>query len=697
MSFVPGSSGVPVEGHAAKVIINGTDVTYLLPSGVPDPTKANPLSVPTQVLNWSSAEPFADRTATIRFPTISPFVTLGTGNYSWLTDFALVDIVLVYPDNSTFTVFEGMYMSEETFHDQTSQALTISCAGAIYELDLRRIPPGYPVQGNVLDLPVVLHAILAWLWWGAGLHFSVGAAPGATGIEYPDTVINGHFQPYVTGWIAEQLSRCTTSDGQDQYTIGLDRSRVAQVRLKDQTTVHWSITLGTPGLTVDVSRDFSMAPNVIWGEGESPTGCSWRNNKYPNRTHEADQPWPGGADITIGEDSARVETYKQRLHDAGWEVTWGESEEPVTEYDANDAQQTQAFQITTGLPATGDVDQDTWDAAFFNGPDPTGIYALARVEPLVRDPATQVELYDIYGTFIGPNPDYDADVIQVHHYVNFGQVGKAQGVIAANAMLARDQEPGYLGRITLNADPEEGSRFEIRAGDNIKLRDFRGTNHTTGTLFHISEVTVDYQSGQVSLSVDTKARDLLTLSAIWERERNVTAISRDPRDLKNRPVSTLPSDRPNWDCESGSGVIPKTTLTAGAWTVFRVAIGGTGNIQGVLAQTAIPAAFSLVLFDRLITPQELDSVEDGNPTHENYFSAENWDENSGLINGWGEGTQMAGYYPGKQSLGDPKTGKLFEYVASYFEPKTPPWIWVAIWCDTSTTIYGQLYPGLQKS
>jgi hypothetical protein len=384
------------------------------------------------------------------------------------------------------------------------------------------------------------------------------------------------------------------------------------------------------------------------------------------------------------------------MHDAGWQVTWGTSGEPITEFDANDATQVEAFQITANLPATGDVDQATWDAIFFNGPDPTGFHALARVDPVASVFETQTELFDIYGTFIGPNPEYDPSIVKVAHYINFGRVGKAQGVIAANAILERDKEAGYLGRIMLNVDPEEGSRFKIRAGENILLKEFRGSGQP-GVLFHIAEVSTSYQSGQVSLSVDTKARDLLTLSAIWEREHSTTTVARDPRNHKNRPVALAPSDAPSWDCESGSGVIPKTTLTANAWTVFRVAVGGTGNIQQVLAVTGVPARFSLTIFDRLITTQELDAVGSGDPTDDDYYSAEHWDEHSGLVNAWGMGQQMAGYYPGKQTSGDPVTGKLFEAVATYFEPKSPPWVWVAIWCDTSTYIYGQLYPGLQKN
>jgi hypothetical protein len=124
----------------------------------------------------------------------------------------------------------------------------------------------------------------------------------------------------------------------------------------------------------------------------------------------------------------------------------------------------------------------------------------------------------------------------------------------ALAQLTRMADPGYTGTITMQVDPMRGpkpfNKFLIQAGQTILLRNFRGTD----VLFHITQVEIAPEENSVTVTVDTKYRDALTVGEVRARTRD----SLNPINLlKPGSVQLTVNDlvKP-WDSAHGSGIIP---------------------------------------------------------------------------------------------------------------------------------------------
>ena len=77
--------------------------------------------------------------------------------------------------------------------------------------------------------------------------------------------------------------------------------------------------------------------------------------------------------------------------------------------------------------------------------------------------------------------------MRVEAYCGMGAgITFAQAKNRAMAQVNRDYAASWAGTIVLTSDPHEGSRFEVRAGDNITLNYFHGAS----VVFHINQVDV---------------------------------------------------------------------------------------------------------------------------------------------------------------------------------------------------------------
>lgn len=316
--------------------------------------------------------------------------------------------------------------------------------------------------------------------------------------------------------------------------------------------------------------------------------------------------------------------------------------------------------------------------------------------PLAVDPAVEPYRYATDGTVIGSNPSYVSGKMRVEHYENMGDgVAKAEGVNSAHSELMRDMDPGYFGSITLTADPEEGSRFEIQAGQNILLRGHYGQDR----LLHIAQARVQPNSDppSVELQVDEKARDLLTLQAIHARDRETS----DPvrRRKPTRRNSRSIEDRiAVFDCEQGAGQFTTGILPAGQWTVIRIPVAEEGSIVRTEIVASVAAEFSAGIWDREITPAAIAAVMPEGPLDDVSTPSgdpwDEWSEESGLIIAWGGPGRAAGYDPYQASDSTAATGKLVDNAQWYYSLPTPPWIWLAIWPTAPAAFSGRMLPGI---
>lgn len=468
-----------------------------------------------------------------------------------------------------------------------------------------------------------------------------------------------------------------------QWTIMKNDGRQPILKIKDTWTNHWTVTLGTIGVEHDLTRDLVMAPNAYYGEGIDPEGCIWRNSKYPGYQPEA-VPVFSGVTLTVGSTHADVRKFQQQMYDSGW--TEFEVSGTFTQRDAN---LTRRYQAERGLSATGTVNAQTWAAAFQVG-IAAGDLKSAYVSTIAARSEVLQFLTNPKGDLVGENPDFNRGIPRVETYDNYGsRVTKYEGEVSAAARLRRDYPANYVGTVTLTIDPEEGSRFEMKAGQNITLKAHRGANR----MFHIARVHVQWDAGTVQLELDTAGRDYLTLAQFRDRWREVSDPSGRPQRIYRNSKAT--EDRKVvWDCESGAGIIPRHAINAGLWNVLRIPCGENGNVVSTDFTVETPARFSVGVFDRPVTHSMLSAVG-SSPLNEGYWDDDFWND-WGLIMAYGGEGQAGGFWPGLESNGDPLTGRMIDDASWHFEAITPPWLWLALWVESPSTNYisGRLRPGV---
>jgi hypothetical protein len=201
---------------------------------------------------------------------------------------------------------------------------------------------------------------------------------------------------------------------------------------------------------------------------------------------------------------------------------------------------------------------------------------------------------------------------------------------------------------------------------------------------------------------------MTTLAAIKSRNKNTLDPAR--RGPQNRSSRITKDAVVPWDAEAGGGKVPLHNLQGGFWTVVRIPAGQIGNIvttryicsSALTSFSQIDTAFKsenvlsgarefcIAVFNRPITSNFLWNLV-GDPLN----TARVWTtkaatlEKAGLLQAYGASDQPAGHWPGAGSEGDPLTGKLFDGSSWEWESKSPPYLWVAEYCNESTRIAGQ--------
>lgn len=166
-------------------------------------------------------------------------------------------------------------------------------------------------------------------------------------------------------------------------------------------------------------------------------------------------------------------------------------------------------------------------------------------------------------------PSFDPSVMRRETYVQFDSgLTASQATALALSQLQRSAHPGYTGSVTLKLDPACNgvtlSRFLIQPGMTLNLHGFKGA--VNGLLLHIGQVQVSVADNSVELTVDSKFRDLLTISQVQARTRDALTTL---RALKPGSFSPVIQDlRKPWSYAAGSGVIPSSPVDANATALF---------------------------------------------------------------------------------------------------------------------------------
>lgn len=567
----------------------------------------------------------------------------------------------------------------------------------------------------------------------------------------------------VLEYVQDTLGQCTTIDGASQWTLSCDNSTskpTPSLALKDVQTIDWTVDAGVPGVdTSGLTDDVSSNYNVMYGSGTTaaglttpfnldlfgvasgfdPGGQVWKNSAYPGLTWTGSSPQPlqpfpfssPSATMTIGTTNAATSTGD------GVSILQSRIGTPVTgTYNSTDAAEVSSIQTADGLTVDGVVGAQTWVAIWATA---TG---GAVVLPLYLWEQSQIssgpfngyyqspvdpDLWDAYGDrLVGYNvvgnphysgANYDPSILRVEGYIGMGAgITLAEAKNRAKALVNRDFAGSWAGTIILTTDPHEGSRFEIRAGDNVMLNYLHGATTTIGLttypglLFHVNQVDVAFDNTpsmttgvptdqpplSVTLTVDTAARDSITSKAYVS---HTPGSSGDPvrrADVLKRKSRLTNDTVVQFDAAAGAGIIPLHPIRAGKWTALQIPFAQVGQISRVSYVTTDAASeFYLAVFNKKTTPLDMITIlgSGGDPTQSQIWQTQAAPLiNAGCIVSWGgddgSGLQPCGYWPLTEQQGGSLTGQFMDSGNWNYHSADPPWLWVLEYSPDSCNIQG---------
>lgn len=653
------------------LLIDGVDVTYFRGSR-------------TQVISDEAQEPFGDARLTVEFPQITTLDDTTDPGLSWMRADAAVHYVMQHwdsgggPTGIVTTLFHGRLVSDDSGNDATSAKKSWDAQGTLWQA------ASFDHQARPLLEPVDIGSLIP------------STLNGVTSRRYPKlpnvtTGIVTRQRGNTTGdkelsYVQALLATAWTNTG-GQWTVGKKPGTVCsyQVRLKKTAPV-WTITNGQRGVAVALSADSTQGRNVIYGRGQRSDGGVWMNKRFPDAGHTSPAyPFTSpGTVMSIGTTDAMtstgdgVTTWQKRARALGFHVAVNGI------FDADASAVARELQRQYGILVDGVVGPQTWAETFdvgARGADPDSWVRL----PLAADPRTQPVLYRANGSVIGPNPAYDPTVTIVSDDIDFGtDVTRDIGTTSAQQIVDRETPPGLSGTIVLTADPREGSRWAIDAGDPITLIGYEGRN----PVLHVATRTRNWRDRTVSLQVAETAYDALTLAQLRARDLDAR------RDVGRRPgkIRQKPTIDP-WDCESNAGKIERHALYPGLWTVIRIPMSEYGRLSSIDMQTAAPARFCIFLFANPITSMEMVRYVGANPLALSSPGETNralLEDRYGWLEGWGRSGDALGYYPGSEGSTPPAalSGRFKDSGIDYWSPTG--YIYIAEFADRPTFIEGEM-------
>ena len=817
-----------------QVVIYDIDVTYFR-------------GVPTRVISWASGDPFDDATAVIEFPSVTPYEILGVGDLFWLQPYANVEINLIRPNNTTKVLWEGMLGSIDDSVSADSSNLTIECLGALYQLDFYVSKP----QNRTYENMRLYERAIADEFLGKPAlktqNCVIQYPPGLTSASGTDwkTRYSGSWDPTLTGYIQRLLSDMihTPLDPEvkeGQWTLMKNPGRIPVLKLRDEDAVDYTVVAGSPGVTHDLKSDHSQAVNVIYGEGTDEAGTTWRNAEvivddtvrpaeatllyHPLGWDETVHPAIKSESVNGAPTSPAPHAYDPNYVRVEASVQYNG---PVSLIDARRSAQQQVFRelaaghygtITLGIdPPQGSRFEikagDNILLQRYRGQDPPidmvidelismGIFTVDnRKEVILRGQycTVLVRMLEHLGYEFTASPTSFTDVAGNAHQESIEKLeaagiafGYGDGTFGPNDELTRGQLAGLMVRTVEWAENttltyQHGYFYDIagteheeninKAYENYLIRgnpnrSYAPNNSATrqqagivlqrinrflggemlkdyeGVLFHVSQAEVSFDSTTVTLTVDSKFRDLATLAAMIER--NSKANKTPARTLQvGRESDVFEDTKFPWDYNAGSGSIPKKSFAAlkneplpimpgpgenfsdyfvhvspqnvsgnpskgPRWTIVPVVASGRGTVQ----KTEIRAYDSSG--NPLLTPFHVgvytkDVTKYTMPpdafTPNIWMSPEQSGESLGgadpsAVMIWGQGGQRAGFSPGADSEGHPVTGALLDDAIWQFQ-LVRPWeedtasrdqilLWVAIYCPVEAWFQGRFYHGVQS-
>ena len=647
-----------------RLIVDGHDVTRFR-------------GVPAQIGGYQLTEPYSFGPADFAFPQIPTMETPGVGDIAWLRNEAPARLVQVDEAGTRVrTVWRGFVSALQA----ERESWAIHCDGELSgRLAVRDKHP------ELMQWTKDVSQLLADAIRTAGMRPSPSRGLD-TGIEIKP-------QGGADSWLshADRLLSLAQQGGGDQLTIRWASGTTYEQVWKDRATVAGTVFNGAAGVALDVVDDLTERPTAIYGMGRSPEGMLWDNARFPGVVQGDPPAFPG---LLEEDDTGQdVRVLQDRLIGAGYLDRDDAADTTTATFDAETTEAVQALQSDAGLSETGVVNEATWNALFDIGV--TG-YSLrgARFFPLAEVDEARQRNYTATGVYIGRNPNFDPTRVPVDRTVDFGIMRKRRARNWSKRELAKVQtDKSWAGTLVLSTDAVAGEhthgttpaallpRLDVTPGMNLLVRNFDGD-----TLFHVAGVQVNSDLS-VRCAVDTRARDLLTVAQIVERNR-ASRVHPGRTWLEERRGTAAHQMIPQWTKVAGL-VHNEVSLAANEWTVVPIFAGQSGSVHRVRVKVTDSACeFAAAVLAKKVSSTWMRNKV-GDP-----FTGDGWarekvreqvEDKRVLLAAWGDADQPGGYYPGAKTgedgepTGDTVTGKLLDDAGFDYHTFGQPVLWLAIY------------------
>lgn len=632
---------------------------------------------PVEINSYSSGDPFSDATCSLNFPQITGFDDLGTGELDWLTKNANVDIYYV---DAADDVTPEMIDSKTQEVSQGYDAGELSDAvfqGFVASIDISQTEGQSSLQVQCQGALYQLDRLISKPFFPARPYTNENLiARQLAPWRHPSLRTRGLRTTFPPGWTKVMPSGTPTI-----YTpIGAKKGA--------KITGYWTRQTG------DFSRSLTGFIQDLLAVMYTQDDCG----------------------VKAGDK---------------WTLMLGDNRQPILKVRSSDLDvappdfDLHFGQIGVDFQVSQDVSQAT-NVIFGEG---TGIDGVEWRNTVVSEDGNTTEyvplayLPSVYPENAKVNKNLDKGSILNETYIRYGTgMGAEQAFGAAAKQLLQFADPGWAGSITLKVDPVGISRWRIKAGMNVRVKNLAGSG-SAGVIFHIAECTQNPLTGTVNMRVDTKYRDLLTLEEVFNRTRDPLTPAKLLR--VNRRSIPIEDTKAPWNYSAGSGFMPKWSkvffrdlpgseffpwenhakkyppglypnfyvrVEANApkrvdrWTIgkdFPILLSekGTSRLIQIAAFNRrgkrVRVEFHFSLYYVPVVANDMPRDKNGpSPFIENAFFSTDPTGNPlpsqaylpqpTMIEGWGNKDQPAGYSPGRKSDGYTKTGLLVD---------EGPWTW----------------------
>jgi hypothetical protein len=234
---------------------------------------------------------------------------------------------------------------------------------------------------------------------------------------------------------------------------------------------------------------------------------------------------------------------------------------------------------------------------------------------------------------------------------------------------------------------------DVKAGHNIWVPNFEG-----GTLFQVGHNSIRNNGREGLLLVDTRARDTVKLSAIWERARETRANLSRGRGGRARASMENSDIVTPWDRFSGQ-TDRDWDLAGGVWNEIVVPSGTAGTLNNIDIRLATPGEFAVLVSERKLPlgrlNRKVDPLETVDADAIPWFGdedTERWlrQEKGALYSagwyhqpcGYGSYVKNTGTGPTAKAL----TGEHFDTAGVEYQTVKQAALFLYIWADGDNTL-----------